>query len=37
VKLVVIPRASAARRSASSIMSGGYGTLTPTMPLSSSR
>ena len=37
VKLVAIPRASAVRRSSSSIMSGGYGTLAPTMPLSSNR
>jgi hypothetical protein len=31
VKLVAIPRPSAVRRSSSSIMSRGYGTLTPTM------
>ena len=37
VKVVAIPRASAARRSSSSIMSGGYGTLTPTMSLPTSR
>ena len=37
VNRVAIPRASAVRRSSSSVMSGGYGTLAPTMPLPSSR
>ena len=37
VNWVAIPRASAVRRSSSSVMSGGYGTLAPTMPLSTSR